>query len=95
MKKTLLILLLSALTATAADDNKHCYIQVTADFKTANEGYRSGSNVLRTITDTAGHIYVSVNAVNEFPELFDERTKATFYWLTPDAFPQDTTNGNF
>ncbi|MGC4058185.1 MAG: hypothetical protein QM743_08710 [Chitinophagaceae bacterium] len=97
MKKPLLILMLSAATVRAEDpeDRKHCYIQVTTDFKTANYGYKSGCNVLRTVTDTAGRSFVSLNSLNEFPELFDSKTRITIYWLTTEAFPQDTTNGTF
>lgn len=93
MKKTIFILLLSVFTVRAEESGsqKHCYIQVTADFKAANDGYRSGCNVLKTVTDTAGNHYVSSNALNEFPELFDARTRANFYWLTPDDFPKDTS----
>ncbi len=90
MKLILPFLVLLTLYSFAADE-KHCYIQVTPGFRDSFEGYRLGCNALKMATDTAGSIFISANAVNEFPDLFRQRTGAYFHWLGTEDFPRDTT----
>lgn len=65
----------------------HCYIPVTQEFKNANEGAQIGCNALATATTTDGRIVVSLNAVNEFPDLFTDRSWLTLLWLEAEDFP--------
>ena len=66
---------------------KHCFILVTQTFKNANEGAVNGCNILSTATTLDERIVVSINAVNEFPELFLDRLRFTPIWLDKNDFP--------
>lgn len=91
MKKTLLILAAIGLISFSEGD-KHCYVKVTKTFYNEFNGYKKGCNVLNAAIDTNGDYYISINAYNEFQELFETKSSATIYWLSPNAFPQDTMN---
>ena len=66
---------------------KHCFILVTQTFKNANEGAVNGCNILNTATTSDGRIVISINAVNEFPDLFLDRLHFTPVWLDINDFP--------
>lgn len=87
MKKTLL-LFSTFLLLSFTEADKHCYVRVTKTWYETHKGHKKGSNVLMGAKDTAGNYYISINAYNEFQELFDSETNATLYWLYPNAFPQ-------
>jgi hypothetical protein len=72
--------------------SKHCYIPITASFKEAHEGTESGCNVFKTLQTNEGQFVISINAVNEFPDLFADRLRFTPLWLSVDEF---NTNSNF
>lgn len=64
----------------------HIYILLTADFKAANEGKVNGANILKTATTKDGRIVTSANALNEFPELFIDRSRVTLVALSVEDF---------
>lgn len=65
----------------------HCYIVISEAFKAENEGYTSGANTLKTATTNDGRIVVSANTLNDFPELFIDRSRLTPLFLTTEDFP--------
>lgn len=69
---------------------KTCYLVVNEAFKAAFEGTRHGANVLATATTSDGRIVISLNAVNEFPAVFEGIGQDAFsiVWLTADDFPK-------
>ena len=75
-------------------ENPHCYILLSEAFKAANEGATNGANILRTATTKDGRIVVSANALNDFAELFIDRTRITTLWLTSEDFNIETFNPN-
>jgi hypothetical protein len=90
-----IIFLFLLLTLTAFSNPQprgFAYLSVNASFRDCFEGYQSGPNVLRTATDTAGNIYVSSNALNEFPELFDTMGGYQIVWLPSEAFRVDSVD---
>lgn len=86
-----ILTIITALMLCSFTETKVCYVKVSQDFKDNYEYYKKGVNVLKTATDTSGNIVVSCNAMNEFPELFDTMG-IEIIWLSPNAFPLDTTN---
>ena len=69
---------------------EHCYLIVTDEFVSANDGAKNGCNVLAFATTTDGRKVCSLNCVNEFPEIFnciDPAHLFPFAWLTPEDFP--------
>ena len=89
MKKIFILLAAIGLLSFTEGD-KHCYVRVTKTWYDANKGYTKGVNTLACAKDTAGNWYISINAYNEFQELFENKSSATLYWLYPNAFPKDT-----
>lgn len=73
---------------------KVCYLVVNEAFKTAYEGMRMGVNILTTATTIDGRIVVSLNAVNEFPQVFEGIGQDTFSiaWLSGADFPSPPLN---
>lgn len=71
--------------------DKHCYVKVTQTWYNQNRGYTKGPNTLEGARDTSGNYFISISSYNEFPELFDNRTNVTLYWLYPNAFPADSS----
>lgn len=69
---------------------KSCYITITADFAATNDGYRSGCNVFKYATTKDGQIVCSANSLNEFPELFDGRSRVNTLFLSPSDFNEKT-----
>lgn len=92
MKKIILVLAAFISLSFSAGEGSavHCYVRVTKAWRTANEGYTKGVNVLHCAKDTSGYDYVSLNAYNEFQELFDKKSSITLYWLYENAFVKDT-----
>lgn len=75
-------------------ENIHIYILLTADFKAANEGKENGANILRTATTKDGRIVISANALNDFPELFVDRSRVTLLPLAASDFELEIFNPN-
>lgn len=76
---------------------QHCYLIVTADFKTQHNLTANGANVLEFATTSDGRIVCSLNAVNEFPDVFncvDATNPFPFAWLTPADFPANDLPDN-
>lgn len=75
-------------------ENIHCYILVNQSFKDENEGLKSGANELKTATTNDGRIVISANTLNDFPELFIERSRLTPLFLTTEDFPPSENEQN-
>lgn len=69
---------------------KHCYIHITEAFAQQIDGTVKGCNTLRTVITNDGRHVVSANALNVFPELFEERYRVTTLFLTTENFPPPT-----
>lgn len=68
-----------------------CYIQITAAFAAANNGYKAGPNVFRSAITNDGIYVVNANALNDFPELFADRSRLTPLFLKQSDFPTPET----
>lgn len=68
---------------------EHCYLEIPDAFARLIKGRTKGVNVLRPVQASNGSWYISLNVVNEFPELFKGKGQTTFSiaWLTVDDFP--------
>lgn len=71
---------------------KHCYLVVPAGFKLAFVGYQKDGNTLAVVVDSQGRELVSLNAVNEFPDVFKDGIdgasfQVEYVWLGPEDFP--------
>ena len=88
--KKILILIAAIGLMSASEGEKHCYVKVSKTWYEANNGYKRGVNMINAKADTSGNYYISINAFNEFQELFDNKSSTTIYWLYPNAFPKDT-----
>lgn len=92
MKKLIIVLVVSVGLISFNEADKHCYVKVTKSFAQEFNGYTKGVNVLNATKDTSGDYYISINAYNEFQELFESKSSVTLFWLYPNAFPSDTVN---
>jgi len=92
MKKILILIAAIGLMAFT-EGEKHCYVKVSKTWYDANNGYKKGVNEVNAKADTLGIYYISINAFNEFQELFDTKQSTNIYWLYPNAFPKDSING--
>lgn len=66
------------------------YLVVDEAFKAAHEGTKEGANVLATASTKDGRTVVSLNAVNEFPSVFQgfDQTTYPIVGLTAEDFPE-------
>ena len=69
---------------------KHCYLIVPQVFAQAHTDTRKECNVMAFAIDKAGRYCISLNAVNEFPEIFMGIGQMTFpvAWLDAEDFPR-------
>ena len=66
---------------------KQFFLVITEEFATTNNGYKRLNCIFNSGVTLDGHHVVSVNALNEFPELFDG-LELQIVQLTPADFPQ-------
>lgn len=68
----------------------HCYLILPVGWSVPYLGTVSGANVFATVTDLQNRELVSLNAVNEFPDIFKtvDVGALPLAWLDSSAFPQ-------
>jgi len=65
---------------------KNYYIEITEDFAATNNGYTKGACIFNSVKTKEGKWVTSVNALNEFPELFEGVEMGVPVALSPEDF---------
>lgn len=73
---------------------KFFYIEVSEEFAATNNGYAKGACIFNAVQTKEGEWVTNVNALNEFPELFEGVEIGAPIALSPEDFKTEEENGS-